>query len=100
MDDIDAGGDVGFSKIVLDSPFSQVPVKITVSVGRANPLVCDLLKLQMNSILPLVQSVDDPVELFVGDRLIARGELQELEGESAGQLAVRITDIADLKSGF
>ena len=39
--------------------------------------------------------VDDPVKLFVGDRLVARGELQELEGEEAGQLAVRITEIAD-----
>lgn len=83
-----------------DSPFSHVPVEITISVGRAKPLVCDLLKLKMNSILHLDQRIDDPVELYVGDRLIARGELQELDGDQAGQLAVRITDVADLKAGF
>lgn len=83
-----------------ENPFSQVPVEITISVGRAKPLVCDLLKLQMNSVLHLDQRIDDPVELYVGDRLIARGELQEVEGEQAGQLAVRITDVADLKTGF
>jgi flagellar motor switch protein FliN len=37
------------------------------------------------------------VELFVGDRLIARGELEELEGENKGQLALRLTEVSDLK---
>jgi len=83
-----------------DNPFSHVPIEITISVGRAKPLVCDLLKLQMNSVLHLDQRIDDPVELYVGDLLIARGELQEVDGEQAGQLAVRITDVADLKAGF
>lgn len=83
-----------------DNPFSHVPVEITISVGRAKPLVCDLLKLQMNSVLHLDQRIDDPVELYVGDRLIARGELQEVDGEPAGQLAVKITDVADLKIGI
>ncbi|WP_438981077.1 FliM/FliN family flagellar motor switch protein [Lentibacter sp.] len=76
-------------------PFSTVPIELTVSVGRARPLIRDLLALGEDAILPLDTRVDDPVELFVGDRLVARGELQELEGEEAGQLAVRITEIAD-----
>ena len=76
-------------------PFSTVPIELTVSVGCARPLIRDLLALGEDAILPLDTRVDDPVELFVGDRLVARGELQELEGEEAGQLAVRITEIAD-----
>ena len=76
-------------------PFSTVPIELTVSVGRARPLIRNLLALGEDTILPLDTRVDDPVELFVGDRLVARGELQELEGEEAGQLAVRITEIAD-----
>ena len=35
-----------------------------------------------------------------GDRLIARGELQELEGEQAGMLAVRLTEVANLRGGL
>ena len=62
-------------------PFSTVPIELTVSVGRARPLIRDLLALGEDAILPLDTRVDDPVELFVGDRLVARGELQELEGE-------------------
>jgi flagellar motor switch protein FliN/FliY len=48
----------------------------------------------------LDRRVDDPVELYVGDRLIARGELTELEGDNAGQLAVRLTEVANLRGGL
>ncbi|MEZ5910854.1 MAG: FliM/FliN family flagellar motor switch protein [Paracoccaceae bacterium] len=77
------------------NPFAQVPIEITISVGRARPSIRDLLRLERDAILPLDRKVDDPVELFVGDRLIARGELQELDGEKAGQLAVRVTEVAN-----
>jgi flagellar motor switch protein FliN/FliY len=82
------------------NPFSLVPIEIQISVGRARPLVRDLLRLRRDAVLPLDRKIDDPVELFVGDRLIARGELTELEGESTGQLAVRLTEVIDLQGGF
>ena len=80
--------------------FTQVPIEITVAVGRARPLVRDLLRLQRDSVLSLDRRVEDPVELFVGDRLIARGVLEELEGDHAGQMAVRLTEVADLSNGL
>lgn len=83
-----------------ESPFNQVPIDITISVGRARPLIRDLLKMRPDTVLALDKRVEDPVELYVGDRLIARGLLEELEGESAGQLAVRLTEVADLKNGL
>ncbi|MCB6177929.1 FliM/FliN family flagellar motor C-terminal domain-containing protein [Rhodobacter sp. Har01] len=82
------------------SPFAQVPIEITISVGRARPMVRDLLRLSRDAVLPLDRRVDDPVELYVGDRLIARGELTELEGDQSGQLAVRLTEVANLKGGL
>lgn len=82
------------------NPFAQVPIEITISVGKARPLVRDLLKLGQDAILPLDRRVEDPVELYIGDRLIARGELQEMEGEHAGQLAVRLIEIANLRGGL
>ncbi|RYH10119.1 FliM/FliN family flagellar motor switch protein [Tropicimonas sp. IMCC6043] len=75
-------------------PFSMVPVEVTVSVGRARPKIADLLKLERNAVLILDRKVEDPVELYVGDKLIARGDLIEQEGDQAGQLAVRLTEIA------
>ncbi len=82
------------------NPFAQVPIEVTISVGKARPMVRDLLKLARDAVLTLDRRVDDPVELYVGDRLIARGELTELGGEQAGQLAVRLTEVANLRGGL
>jgi flagellar motor switch protein FliN/FliY len=82
------------------NPFSQVPIEVTISVGRARPLVRDLMRLSKDAVLQLDRRVDDPVELYVGDRLIARGELTELDGDNAGQLAVRLTEVANLRGGL
>lgn len=80
-----------------DHPLQRIPIEITVSVGKARPLVRELLNLGENAVLPLDRRIEDPVELYVGDRLIARGELQELEGGEPGQLAVRLTEVASDK---
>lgn len=82
------------------NPFTQIPIEITVAVGRARPALRDLLRLGRDSILQLDRRIEDPVELYVGDRLIARGELTEIEGDTSGQLAVRLTEVADLQEGF
>lgn len=79
------------------SPFASVPIEITISVGKARPQVRDLLRLSRDAVLTLDRRVDDPVELYIGDRLIARGELMELEGPEAGRLAVRLTEVAGLQ---
>ncbi len=73
-----------------------MPIEITISVGRARPLIRDLVNLTEDSVLPLDRRIDDPVELFVGEKMIARGNLTELEGDQAGQLAVRLTEVSDL----
>lgn len=82
------------------NPFGQVPIEVTISVGKARPMVRDLLRLSRDAVLTLDRRVDDPVELYVGDRLIARGELQEVEGDATGQLAVRLTEVANLRGGL
>lgn len=82
------------------NPFAQVPIEIMISVGKARPLVRDLLRMGRDSVLTLDRRVDDMVELYVGERLIARGELQEVEGDPVGQLAVRLTEVANLKGGL
>ncbi|NRP13548.1 Flagellar motor switch protein FliN [Aliiroseovarius sp. xm-m-379] len=82
------------------SPFTQVPIEIMISVGKARPTVHELLRLKNDSILQLDKKLEDPVELYVGDKLIARGELEEVGGEGSGQLAVRLTEVADLSTGL
>ena len=82
---------------LASSTFGLVPVEITVSVGRARPLIRDLLNLGDDAVFPLDRTLDDPVELYIGENLIARGELEELEEEGSGLLGVRLTEIVNLK---
>ena len=53
-------------------PFALVPIEITISVGKARPLVRDLMRLQKDTVLVLDRRIEDPVEIYVGDRLILR----------------------------
>ena len=79
-------------------PFQGVPIDVIVSVGKARPMISDLVKLRRDAILALDASLDDPVELYIGARLIARGELQESE-DGNGRLAVRLTEVAEMRDG-
>ena len=92
---MDDAADLGRQATDPANPFTAVTVEITVSVGRARPLVRDLVALEENSILTLDRRVSDPVELYVGDRLIARGELEETDEDGQGQLAVRLTEFTE-----
>lgn len=76
-----------------------VPVDVVVSVGRARPMIGELLNMRRDTLLPLDTKVSDPVEIIVGKRVIARGELQELSGD-AGKLGVRLTEVVDLNKSF
>ncbi|PIE14240.1 MAG: hypothetical protein CSA68_10510 [Rhodobacterales bacterium] len=80
--------------------FGDVPIEITISVGKARPKIKDMMHLEQGSVLELDKRIDDLVELYVGNRLIARGELQELQGDQQGQLAVRLTEVVNLQDGL
>ncbi len=80
------------------SPFSSVPIEISVSVGRARPLIRDLLRLDEGSVLTLDRKIDDPVELYVGDQLIGTGALEVIEADGQSMLAVRLMEVADFQA--
>lgn len=73
----------------------SVPIEVVVSVGTARPLIGDLLRLERDDLLPLDSVLDDPVELRVNNRVIARGELAQSQ-DGDGKLGVRLTEIVDI----
>ncbi|MGR3541827.1 MAG: FliM/FliN family flagellar motor switch protein [Hasllibacter sp.] len=75
------------------SAFSDMPIEIIVSLGAARPTLSELLGLGEGSVLALDRGVEDPVELFVGERLVGRGILEE--GEDGLGLRVRVTEVPD-----
>lgn len=81
-----------------DDVLRSVSVEVRVCVGTARPLISDLLTLAENSVLSLDKAVDDPVELYVGERLIGRGYLEESEDTPGGQLSIRLSSVGDASS--
>lgn len=81
------------------SDMSFVPIDVRVSIGHAQPTIRDLMALNRGSVLSLDRRIEDPVELYVGDQLIGKGELQEGEGEEAGTLIVRLTEVTNNRTG-
>lgn len=79
--------------------FSDLPVEITVSVGKAKPTISELLAMRADSVVPLDKAIEDPVDILVGDRLIARGVLEEIVEDGNTQLAVRLTSVPGLPTG-
>ena len=71
-----------------------LPIEIRVCVGHARPKLGEMLRMQPDGILPLDSRIEDLVQLYVGERVIATGELVELDGEGSGRLAVRIVGLA------
>lgn len=76
-----------------------VPIEVVVTVGRARPLLSELVALKRDSVLSLDSKLVDPVEIVIGDRVIARGELQEID-QDTGRLGVRLTEVADLSQSL
>ncbi|MEM6604036.1 MAG: FliM/FliN family flagellar motor switch protein [Pseudomonadota bacterium] len=74
---------------------SSVPINVTVAVGRARPQIGELLNMRREAIIPLDNKINDPVEIWVGEHMIARGELQEME-DGSGRLSVRLTEVIEL----
>lgn len=67
----------------------EVPLDLSVEVGRSRKLVREVLDLSVGSIIELDKQAGDPVDIIVNGQLIARGEVVVID-ESFG---VRVTEI-------
>jgi flagellar motor switch protein FliN/FliY len=67
----------------------DVPVTVSAVLGSSKMLVSDLLKLTRGSIVELERRVGDPVDIYVNNRLIAKGEVISVDDK----LAITMTDV-------
>lgn len=67
----------------------DVPVRISVVLGRTRMPVSELLRLDTGTVIELDRQVGEAVEIFVNDRLVARGEIVLVES----RLGVTMTEI-------
>jgi flagellar motor switch protein FliN len=67
----------------------DVPVKVQAVLGRSRMPVGELLHLTSGTVVELDRRVGEPVDIFVNDRLIARGEVVLIDNA----LGVTLTEI-------
>lgn len=67
----------------------DIPLKVTVELGRTRMLVSDLLNLGQGSVIELAKLAGEPMEVLVNDKLVARGEAVVVNEK----FGVRLTDI-------
>ncbi len=71
-------------ELILD-----IPLKVTVELGRTKMVVSELLNLGQGSVIELNKLAGEPMEVLVNDKLVARGEAVVVNEK----FGVRLTDI-------
>jgi len=67
----------------------DIPLQVSVEVGRARILVRDLLQMQEGTLIELEKLAGEPLDLYVNARLIARGEAVVVNEK----FGLRLTDV-------
>lgn len=70
-------------------------VNVQVVIGTAQPTIGELLQMKRDSLITLDCKLEDPVDLVINNRVIARGELIETD-PSTGEIGVQLTEIVDV----
>ena len=71
------------------APVFDVPVSISAVLGRAHMSVAQLLQLSQGSVLELDRKVGEAIDVYVNNRLVARGEVVVVDD----RLGVTMTEI-------
>jgi flagellar motor switch protein FliN len=95
-DDIAYREDEHASRIAADlEAVFDVPVQVSAVLGRSKMDVGELLKLGPGTVLELDRRVGESIDIYVNDRLVARGEVVLVEDK----LGVTMTEIIKAERG-
>ena len=90
IDDLAYNEDEQASRIAADlEAVFDVPVQVSAVLGRARMEVGDLLRLGPGTVLELDRRVGEAIDIYVNNRLVARGEVVLVEDK----LGVTMTEI-------
>ena len=84
LDSKDIGGSLQDIDLIMD-----IPVKLTVELGRTKMTIKELLRLTQGSVVALEGLAGEPLDILINGYLIAQGEVVVVNDK----YGVRITDI-------
>ncbi len=88
MDDMSAATLADSENITLEA-VQDIPVQISVVLGQTTMQVNQLLKLGRGAVVELDRKVGEPIDIFVNNRLVARGEVVVVED----RIGITMTEI-------
>ena len=90
VDEVKAGDDsINKLKVQNLDFILDIPLKVTVELGRTSVIIKDLLQLGQGSVLELDKLAGEPLEVLVNGKLVARGEVVVINEK----FGIRLTDI-------
>ena len=75
--------------VTSDAFLGDIPVEVIVELGRKEMLLRQVAALKQDDIVDLDQTVDSPLDIRVGGKLLAKGELVMVDG----RVGLRVTQI-------
>lgn len=69
----------------------DIPLTVSVELGRTNMTVREVITLQVGSVIELTKLVGEPMEIYINKLLTARGETVVVNE----RFGVRVTDVID-----
>lgn len=75
------------------SMIMDIPLRLTAELGRAKIVVSELLNLGQGSVIELNKLAGEPMEIYINDKLIAKGEAVVVNDK----FGIRLTDIISPK---
>ena len=67
----------------------DVPVQVSVVLGGTTMLLSNILKLSKGAVIELDRAVGDPVDVYVNNKIVAKGEIVIVEDK----IGVTLTDV-------
>ncbi len=73
----------------LNLLLNSVPLKISAVLGETKMTVEEVLKLTQGTVIELEKKVGEPVDIFINDKIIAKGEIVIVDGK----IGITLTEI-------
>jgi flagellar motor switch protein FliN/FliY len=82
--------DAGNSAVVLEefSNYLDIPMRITLEIGRRSMKVREILLLKPESIVDVPKAAGENIDVYINGKLVAFGEILEMESKAG----IRLTD--------
>ena len=76
------------SELTLEALY-DVPVQVSVVLGRTTMQLSNILKLGRGAVIELERSVGEPIDVYVNNKIVAKGEIVVVDNK----IGVTLTDV-------